>query len=160
MSESELKVTDKRMFTPDGELREEYRSVAEEGSGETPSSASPAAETSPPVETPPVETASEPPAAAEPSAEDFSAPEGVPLPEGPPELVDLIDLLAQPILIYLGDLPMPDGQSLQNLPLARRHIDLLELLQTKTEGNRSAQESALLDDLLYRLRMRYVQKSG
>ena len=69
-------------------------------------------------------------------------------------------MLVQPALIYLGDLPLPDGQPSENLPLARRQIDLLEVLKEKTEGNLTSQESSVFDDLLYRLRMRYLQKKG
>ena len=44
--------------------------------------------------------------------------------------------------------------------MARLHIDLLDVLRQKTAGNLTAQESAFLEDLLYRLRVRYVQKRG
>ena len=69
-------------------------------------------------------------------------------------------MLAQPVPMFLGDAPLPDGGSAENLELARYHIDLLELLQTKTKGNLEAQEDKLLADLLYQLRMRYVEKAG
>ena len=36
-------------------------------------------------------------------------------------------------------------------------IDLISLLQEKTKGNLTPDESKLVDDLLYELRMRYVQ---
>ena len=48
----------------------------------------------------------------------------------------------------------------ENLEMARLHIDLLEVLRQKTAGNLTAQEAAILEDLIYRLRMRYVQKRG
>ncbi len=44
--------------------------------------------------------------------------------------------------------------------MARLHIDLLDVLRQKTAGNLTAQERAFLEDLLYRLRVRYVQKRG
>jgi hypothetical protein len=44
--------------------------------------------------------------------------------------------------------------------MARLHIDLLAVLRQKTAGNLTAQEAAFLEDLLYRLRVRYVQKRG
>ena len=68
-------------------------------------------------------------------------------------------MLAEPVPIYLGDMELPDGQSAENLEMARLHIDLLEVLGQKTAGNLSAQEKAFLDDLLYRMRVRYVQKT-
>ena len=46
------------------------------------------------------------------------------------------------------------------MEMARLHIDLLEILRQKTLGNLTAQESGFLEDLLYRLRLRYVQKRG
>jgi hypothetical protein len=44
--------------------------------------------------------------------------------------------------------------------MARFYIDLLAVLRQKTAGNLTAQEAAFLEDLLYRLRVRYVQKRG
>lgn len=44
-----------------------------------------------------------------------------------------------------------------NLELARQNIDLLELMQEKTRGNRSLEEDRLLEQLLFEVRMRYVE---
>lgn len=44
-----------------------------------------------------------------------------------------------------------------NLPLAAQNIELLELLKSKTEGNRTADEDKLLDRLLYELRIKFVE---
>ena len=44
--------------------------------------------------------------------------------------------------------------------MARLHIDLLDVLRQKTAGNLTAQELAVLEDFLYRARVRYVQKRG
>ena len=44
--------------------------------------------------------------------------------------------------------------------MARLHIDLLDVLRQKSAGNLTAQEAAVLEDVLYRLRLRYVQKRG
>ncbi|HEY4597350.1 MAG TPA: DUF1844 domain-containing protein, partial [Thermoanaerobaculia bacterium] len=76
-----------------------------------------------------------------------------------PSFYDLVAMMAEPIPIYLGDARLPDGQAATNLEMARLHIDLLEILRQKTAGNLDAQERAFLEDLLYRLRVRYVQKS-
>ena len=77
-----------------------------------------------------------------------------------PTFVDLIGLLAQPIAMFLGDAVMPGGDAEENLPLARFHIDLLELIQTKTKGNTTPEEAKLIEDLLYQLRLRYMEKAG
>jgi len=155
---SEIKVTDKRMFTPDGRLREEYAREAEpavERSDSSPEPAPPplpAAESSRPA-TPP---AAAPEVPAGPRLELPGTPPGL----GGPSFYDLVALLAEPASLYLGDLALPDGSTAEDLDLARLHIDLLDLLRQRTAGNLSAQELAVLEDLLYRLRMRYVQKRG
>jgi len=46
-----------------------------------------------------------------------------------------------------------------NLALAQQTIDILEMLEKKTKGNLSEQESKLLSNVLYDLRMRFVQAS-
>jgi Domain of unknown function (DUF1844) len=156
----ELKVTDKRIFTPEGELREEYRFLNEKSTTarapETASAPRPASAPEP-RPTPPREEPRRPASQAE-------APR-VDLPQTPPELggpsfFDLVAVLAEPIPIYLGDAVLPDGQDATNLEMARLHIDLLAILRQKTAGNLAAQEAAFLEDLLYRLRVRYVQKRG
>jgi Domain of unknown function (DUF1844) len=160
----EIKVTDKRMFTPEGELREEYRFLAEKSTAapeapSTPEPPPPAAE--PAARRPePARAAPAPPARAG-RAEELPPPLEVPgAPPGlGPTFYDLVAMLAEPVPIYLGDMELPDGQSAENLEMAGVHIDLLDVLRQKTAGNLSAQESAFLEDLLYRMRVRYVQKT-
>ena len=157
-SEGDLKVTDKRMFTPDGRLRDEYRHLEEVAEPRAPSAAAaePAAEEArQPGPEPPPEPAREPPPSA-PRLEIPGTPEGL----GAPSFVDLVTLLAEPITLYLGDVELPDGKSAENLEMARLHIDLLAVLRDKTAGNLTASESTLIEDLLYRCRLRYVQKRG
>ncbi len=61
--------------------------------------------------------------------------------------------------VHFGDLPDPGtgerGET--NLAGASQMIELLSLLQSKTQGNLEPAESKLLDDLLFDLRMRFVQ---
>lgn len=61
--------------------------------------------------------------------------------------------------VHFGDLPDPvSGEhGVPNLLAASQMIELLSLLQSKTAGNLDPAESKLLDDLLYDLRMRFVQ---
>ncbi len=61
--------------------------------------------------------------------------------------------------VHFGDLPDPaSGQPGEtNLIAAAQMIDLLALLQNKTRGNLEPAEAKLLEDLLYDLRMRFVQ---
>lgn len=153
--DKEIKVTDKRMFTPEGELREEYRFLNEKSTATASGPEPPRPEPARP----------EPPRREPPSrmqAEDLDRPPG--FPETPPGmgpgLLDLAAMLAEPAAIYLGDAPLPDGGRAEDLEMARLHIDLLDVLRQKTAGNLTAQESAILEDLIYRLRLRYVQKRG
>lgn len=44
-----------------------------------------------------------------------------------------------------------------DLELARQNIDLLELMNEKTKGNRTPEESHLLEQLLFETRMRFVE---
>ncbi len=155
----EIKVTDKRMFTPDGNLREEYRFLDEK------STAEPTAPTRPVAPPPAVEARlpEPPPQQWEPQrpADPLAQMELPPMSDelDGPSVFDLVAMLAEPVPIYLGDARLPDGQSAENLDMARFHIDLMDVLRQKTAGNLTAQESAFLEDLLYRLRVRYVQKS-
>ena len=161
----EIKVTDKRIFTPDGALREEYRHLEEERAR----SAAPAAAATAPAPPPAAPQPQAPaPGPAQPQPGPPPAPEpgprlelpGTPPGLGAPSFYDLVAVLAEPIALYLGDAQLPDGQTVENLEMARLHIDLLDVLRQKTAGHLTAQESAVLEDVLYRLRLRYVQKRG
>ena len=61
--------------------------------------------------------------------------------------------------IHFGDLPDPStGETGEtNLQAASQMIDLIAMLQEKTRGNLEPAESKLLEDLLYDLRLRFVQ---
>jgi hypothetical protein len=61
--------------------------------------------------------------------------------------------------IHFGDLPDPaTGETGEtNLLAASQMIELIAMLQEKTRGNLEPAESKLLEDLLYYLRMRFVQ---
>lgn len=66
--------------------------------------------------------------------------------------------LAAAALAYLGHEVIPGAEKLEvNLPLAKHSIDTIEMLKAKTEGNRTDDESKLVDELLYQLRLEYVQ---
>ena len=72
--------------------------------------------------------------------------------------------LASSALIHLGLAPDPEapqGEGAPKLPanlaLAQQSIDLLALLQEKTRGNLTPNEESFLRNLLYDLRMRYVE---
>ena len=63
-------------------------------------------------------------------------------------------------LLKLGLLGNPDKAELEvNLDLARRLIDLLDLLKDRTKGNLRPDEEKFLDSCLQQLRIRYLEKS-
>jgi hypothetical protein len=66
--------------------------------------------------------------------------------------------LGSSAFIHLGLAPDPTTgeKGKVELPLAQQSIDLLVLLQEKTRGNLTPDEKLFLDNLLFELRMRYV----
>ena len=73
-------------------------------------------------------------------------------------LVDLFMMLATEAVVALGDAPDPvTGQHERVLPQAAEVIDLLLLLREKTEGNRTEEETRIVEQLLYDLQLRYVR---
>jgi len=68
--------------------------------------------------------------------------------------------LATAALFHLGEVcneaGKPEGK---NIPLARQTIEIIEMLQEKTKGNLTREESKILDDILFDLRMRFVAKT-
>ena len=72
-------------------------------------------------------------------------------------LAGLFMMLASSAVVALGEAPDPlSGQRQVDLAQAADAIDLLILLREKTEGNRSPEESRILEEVLYDLQLRYV----
>ena len=66
--------------------------------------------------------------------------------------------LSHSALLHLGEAPHPDTNTVEtNLPLARQTIDLLGLLEEKTKGNLTGDEERLLTQVLFDLRMRFLE---
>jgi hypothetical protein len=62
-------------------------------------------------------------------------------------------------MMYLGKMVRPDtGQVERNLDAAKFIIDLLGMLEDKTKGNLTAEESHLLEQVLTTLRLNYVDE--
>ncbi len=60
--------------------------------------------------------------------------------------------------VHLGDVPNPESDKVEkNLTLAKQNIDLLGLMEEKTKGNLTGDEESLLHQVLFDLRMRYVE---
>jgi Domain of unknown function (DUF1844) len=85
------------------------------------------------------------------------APELPDAPLPPPSLTFLFTTLATQAMIALGQVPNPiTGKVDVRLHQAKHYIDTLGLLEEKTTGHRSIDESALLSELLHQLRMAFV----
>lgn len=66
-------------------------------------------------------------------------------------------LLSVSSAAYMGLGVSPTGEGEINLDLAKQNIDLLELIEEKTKGNRTVEEDRLLQQLLFETRMRFVE---
>jgi len=124
-------VQDRRRFSPEtGEARE---NVAE----------------------PPSETAQ----AAEPSQAQAAAASEAhqgPLPEI--NFSTFVISLSTQALMYLGEITNPvSGKVDVDVPAAKQTIDILGMLQEKTGRNLSPSEDRLMQDILFDLRMKYVE---
>lgn len=76
----------------------------------------------------------------------------------PSELGALFVMFANAALVSLGAVPEPGtGEGRLDLDQARSAIDILVMLRDKTQGNRTDQESRLLEELVYDLQMRFVR---
>ncbi|MCG3129182.1 MAG: hypothetical protein CHACPFDD_04092 [Phycisphaerae bacterium] len=81
-----------------------------------------------------------------------------PQPMADASFASLVELLAMQVFISIGGLAGPGGERLPPNPEAAKHfIDLLGVLESKTRNNLTPEEKALLDNVLYEVRMRYVQ---
>ncbi|MBI4508947.1 MAG: DUF1844 domain-containing protein [Deltaproteobacteria bacterium] len=70
--------------------------------------------------------------------------------------------LGSSALIHLGEMADPGtGKPEINLPLAKQTIDIIAMLERKTDGNRDEAEDKLIMSLLYDLRIKFIdsQKS-
>lgn len=72
----------------------------------------------------------------------------------------LILSMSTTVLVQIGDAPTElfggEEPPPANLPMAKHSIDMLALLEEKTQGNLDGEEERLLGQLLYDLRLRYV----
>jgi uncharacterized protein DUF1844 len=128
-------VNDRRLFTREGEKRE---------ADETPPPPAPEA-TAPARPAPAPAAPGPPPAAGEDRQLDFV---GL-----------LVSLAAQASVLLTGDAGGGGEPRGPDLAGARAFISLLEVLQEKTQGRRTAEEDEVLESLLYELRMGYVAVS-
>jgi hypothetical protein len=67
--------------------------------------------------------------------------------------------LATNAAVHFGDLPDPISNERRpvDLDAAQQLIDILAMLEEKTRGNLTAEERQLLEQLLYELRLRFIE---
>ncbi|HKS95691.1 MAG TPA: DUF1844 domain-containing protein [Terriglobia bacterium] len=136
---SGFKVVDRRSFSEDGSRREEK--PAEDIRHEARATA--ARPSAPP------EPARQP--APEPEEEAYFEDEGA-------SFATLVSYLSTTAMFQLGLLPGPGGERIPaDFANARRTIDLLEVLQEKTQGNLTPEEARMIEEVLYELRLTFVE---
>jgi hypothetical protein len=184
MSEEQpvFKVTDRRLFNPDGtprDIEREPEAKTETTAGETgqsaPASESPqssaAAATSPAQATQGTagtgsgtETSAASSArteAAEQLPKDDYADSEIPGADDPTSFINFLMSIASNAAAALGMMEHPvTGQRAVDTELAKHWIDVLGMLQQKTRGNLAPQEKQIFESLLGDLRMQYVSLSG
>ena len=75
--------------------------------------------------------------------------------------IEFVMMHAQNAALFLGQIPNPKtGQPEINLDLARMFIDQLEMIQEKTRGNLTNEETMVLRNALSNLQMAFVEASG
>ncbi len=167
--DSSFTVTDRRLFTSDGELRSEAR---EETAAPEKSATATATVTPPPAESaaPPADSKVPPPPspadqkassdAYRKSSKDLDARvelSGHSAKELEITFERFMASLYMSAMMQLGMMHEEGGQPRIDLIGARQTIDTLGLLQEKTKGNLTSTEENFLQNCLYELRMAYVE---
>ena len=152
--QSNFKVTDRRLFNPDGTPRDvppeekpEPKPVPQPEIASVPTPATEASAT-----TEPAQTATTP-------AHEPVEPEEDELPdaENPAGFANFIMSIASNAASSLGMMEHPVTHKREvDLELAKHWIDILGMLERKTKGNLAPQEEKILESLLADLRMQYV----
>ncbi|HEY9436084.1 MAG TPA: DUF1844 domain-containing protein [Blastocatellia bacterium] len=144
-NQGSFKVTDRRLFNPDGTLRDDAlieeaapAPPPEPGAAASPSPAQPqgqfAAATAPELQSEPED--------AEPERTMFN---------------EFLMGIASSAFIYLGLVEHPaTGRRQVDMTAAKESIDMLLMLREKTKGNLTHGEEKFFDDLLSDLKMQYV----
>jgi hypothetical protein len=156
-----FKVTDRRLFNADGSPRdlppeEKAEPQAAVAAEEPAAAAAPTTRAAEAQATPEPEVAAS--AAAEaPAAEDEFSEEDLAEAQNPASFMNFLMLLAQNAASALGMVEHPvTHQRDVDIDSGKHWIDILGMLQQKTEGNLTPQEKRMLEGLLGDLRMQYV----
>ncbi len=153
---SEIKVTDRRIFTSEGEIREEFREEIKAGD---PFAAKPDAPPAPPQDVPAERRQTpnpEPPASGErrtKSIADKAQNPGTPF-------ADFVEPLIAQAYVSLGMLRDPYGQKPKiDVAAARQMIEMITMLKDKTAGNLTPDEDDFLSTHLGELKLAFVQRT-
>lgn len=146
-SKKRIKVTDKRIFTPEGDVREDY--VPDPPKEESAHQAGADTKTrGPSLDSPSREPTRES------SQSGFQPDENAP----PTLFMALADNLIVSAYAAMGMVPGPDGSRPRaDLEATRQMISLLEMLEEKTEGNLDAREANYLKTHLGELKLAFVR---
>ncbi|MCM3905739.1 MAG: DUF1844 domain-containing protein [Pyrinomonadaceae bacterium] len=151
-----FKVTDRRLFNPDGTPRD----VPPQEKPESKPAPAPEPASSPtPVAQASASNESTQPQAASTTAHEATEPEEEELPdaENPAGFANFIMSIASNAASSLGMMEHPVTHKREvDLELAKHWIDILGMLERKTKGNLASQEEKILESLLADLRMQYV----
>jgi len=162
-----FKVTDRRLFNPDGTPRDIEREAEATSAPAAASPASPETQTTAATTTGAVSSARE--ATPESTAPAQAASEPSPIVSSqtsgaaqeaagdPTAFANLVMFIASPAAAAMGMTEHPGlAPGELDLPLAKHCIDLLATIQQKTRGNLGQQEQQILEGLLAELRMQFV----
>lgn len=127
-----IKVVDRRLFTAEGEVRDDVPAETA-----APEPAAPAGAASAPAAAPAAEP--EPPSATSPA------------------FLALLDMLAQTGLVYLEGVPDAAGRRAPNVAGARQIVDALLALRDKTRGKLSFEENDALEGILGELQLVFTR---
>jgi hypothetical protein len=93
-----------------------------------------------------------------PASAQAEPPKGQPAP--PINFLSFIYSLGTSALMLLGEpVGQGAGQQAPNLAHAQEIIDILTMLEAKTKGNLTGEEETLLEEMLYTLRIKFVEKA-
>ena len=74
------------------------------------------------------------------------------------DFTTLVMSFASAAIINMGKVPDPmTGQVQKNFGFAQQNIDIIALLQEKTRGNVSEEEGKMMEQVLYELRLEFVE---
>ncbi|MDF1870277.1 MAG: DUF1844 domain-containing protein [Phycisphaerales bacterium] len=72
---------------------------------------------------------------------------------------ELVSMLATQALMYMGAFPDQSGKAMVSLDVARLNIELLSVVEEKTKGNLTEEESTMITQAIVELQQQFVEVS-